>query len=297
MPYRIPPIHCLTAFEAVARLRAVVQAADELCVTASAVSHRLRQLEDTLGVKLFNRSGGNNNEFTLTVAGRQYLEKVRQGLEVLNQTPAQGETSTEKKPLRLAVTPTYARQILLPRLPEFNAAYPDIELVMQVSIPFLDVKAEECDVEIRYGAGPYAGLVTHRLLEDQVTPVCSPTFLQQYGPIATPAALANVPVLRSPLAPWREWFVAAGLDWPEPREGAQFNDIGLLMDAAAHGQGVALARVRLSHQWLERGQLVPLFPLTAHSAYGHYLTYKQEVAERWECASFIDWANKVLPAA
>ncbi|RCS56759.1 LysR substrate-binding domain-containing protein [Parvibium lacunae] len=291
MQYRIPPTHCLTAFEALVRLGTVVQAADELHVTPSAISHRLRQLEDSLGVKLLHRTG---NEFTLTVEGKQYLEKVRQGLALLHQAPASKARARPKQWLRLAVTPTFARQVLLPKLPDFQQRYPDIELIIQVSIPFLDVKAEACDVEIRYGSGPYAGVVSQLLCADSVTPVCSPLFLQHHGPIGEPNDLAHAVLLRSPLSPWKEWFAAANLDWPEPTEGMQFNDVGLMLDAAANGQGVALTRVKLGRQWLERGGLVRLFAIDAPSAYGHYLTYANHVTARWECQCFIDWALQTL---
>lgn len=291
MPYKIPPTHCLTAFEAIVRLRTVVQAAEELHVTPSAISHRIRQLEEMLGAKLFARNG---NDFSLTVDGKQYLVKVKQGLDILNQTPGLRDASQEKRKLRVAVTPTFARQILMPRLTELSTAYPEIDLVLQVSIPFLDVKAEECDIEIRYGSGPYPGMITHELLTDTVTPVCSSYYLQRHGLIATPDQLANCALLRSPLSPWRDWFVTAGLNWPEPREGTQFNDVGLLMDAAANSQGVALARVTLCQQWIERGQLLRLFSLDAPSPYAHYLTCKPEMLDRWECASFIDWLLKTL---
>ena len=107
---RIPPIQCLLAFEALARLRSVSQAAEEMSVTPSAVSHRIRQLETQLGLKLFTR------DFGLTEAGTTYLVSVRQGLQLLQQMPgATGQPASSAVRLRLAVPPTFSRQILLPR--------------------------------------------------------------------------------------------------------------------------------------------------------------------------------------
>lgn len=295
MPYRIPPTHCLTAFEAVARLRSTVQAAEELCVTPSAVSHRIRQLEETLGTKLFQRTAG---EFSLTVEGHAYLGAVREALNRLGQFPMARER-IERRPLRLAVTPTFARQILMSRLPAFQTAYPDIELVLQVSIPLLDVTAEDADLEVRYGTGPYPGLETLRLLDDRVSPACSPEYLRAHGPFDTPERLSRGALLRSPLEPWRTWFSAFGVDSPEsPGAPAalQFNDLGLMYDAAANGQGIALARLVLGKEWIETGQLVRLSERALPSPYSHFLVYRQALLERYECARFIEWLRGEMAA-
>ena len=145
----IPPIQCLLAFEALARLRHAGRAADELCVTPSAVSHRIRQLESHLGIKLFGRS-----DFTLTADGVAYLANVRPGLVAFQKMPPKSVDRGMTR-LRVAVTPTVCRQFVMPRLELFRNAYPDIELILQVSIPLLDVTAEEADLEIRFGTGGY----------------------------------------------------------------------------------------------------------------------------------------------
>src|SRR3954464_8751301 len=113
MTARIPPIQCLLTFEALARLRSVTQAADELCVTPSAVSHRVRQLEQILGTKLFGRA-----DFSLTTDGSEYLAHVREGLATLGRFPGRN-TAGGKRKLRIAVTPTFSRSILMPRLRSF----------------------------------------------------------------------------------------------------------------------------------------------------------------------------------
>jgi len=133
---RIPPIQCLQTFEALARLRSVTQAADELFVTPSAVSHRVKQLEQIIGTKLFGRA-----DFSLTVEGSEYLAHVREGLHSLQRFPSAAQSQGRRK-LRVAVTPTFARSILMPRLKQFLEAYPEIDITLQVSIPLLDVVAE-----------------------------------------------------------------------------------------------------------------------------------------------------------
>jgi DNA-binding transcriptional LysR family regulator len=288
---RIPPINCLLSFEAVARLRSVTQAADELHVTPSAVSHRIRQLESQLGLKLFARG-----DFSLTDDGNLYLAQVRSALQMLARPPGSDAPAGGTK-LRLAVTPTFSRQILLPKLALFRYAYPDIELVLQVSIPLQDITAEGADLEIRYGTGRYAGMESHCVLTDEMFPVCSPEYLHEFGPFDgfdTIEQVQRAHLIRSPLTPWRSWFDACGLALPEPREGSQFNDVGLVLDAAVAGFGVALTRSRLGLAWLESGRLLRLSPRAVASPFQHYICWKPGTLERWECAAFVDWLKQAV---
>ena len=290
---RIPPIQCLLTFEALARLRSVTQASEELCVTPSAVSHRVRQLEQIIGTKLFGRA-----DFSLTTEGSEYLAHVREGLTTLQKFPS-SSTAPGKRKLRLALTPTFARSVVIPRLREFTEAYPEIDLTMQVTIPLLDVVAEDADLTVRFGAGRYADLEYICLTKDVVTPMASPAFVREHGPFETAQDLANQPLLRSPLEPWRTWFAAHRLDWPEPADGSQFNDIGLMCDAAAAGMGIAPVRLKLGAPWLENGSLVRLgssevFTGNVPSPHAHYLCWRTGMMDRWECAAFAEWLKQVL---
>jgi DNA-binding transcriptional LysR family regulator len=290
---RIPPIQCLLTFEALARLRSVTQASEELCVTPSAVSHRVRQLEQIIGTKLFGRA-----DFSLTTEGSEYLAHVREGLSTLQKFPTSSAAPGKRK-LRLALTPTFARSVVIPRLREFTEAYPEIDLTMQVSIPLLDVVAEDADLTVRFGAGRYADLEYVCLSKDVVTPMASPAFVREHGPFETAHDLANQALLRSPLEPWRTWFAAHHLDWPEPVDGSQFNDIGLMCDAAAAGMGIALVRLKLGAPWLENGSLVrlgssPTFTDNVVSPHAHYLCWRTGMMDRWECAAFAEWLKQVL---
>jgi len=195
------------------------------------------------------------------------------------------------------VTPTFSRQILLPRLALFRHAYPDIELILQVSIPFLSVTAEDADLEIRFGVGGDAGLQELRILSDEVFPVCSPEYLNEFGPFDgfdSARSVARARLIRSPLEPWRTWFEACGIDLPEPRSGAQFNDVGMMLDAAVAGFGVTLTRSKLGVAWLDSGRLIRLSPRAVPSPHHHFLCWKPGTLERWECAAFVDWLKLAL---
>lgn len=286
---RIPPIQCLLTFEALARLRSVTLAADELFVTPSAVSHRVKQLEQILGTKLFGRA-----DFSLTTEGIEYLAHVRDGLATLQKFPGiAGQSSAPgKRRLRVAVTPTFARAILIPRLKQFTDAYPEIELALQVSIPLLDVVAEDADLMIRFGSGRYADVEHVCLVKDEVTPLASPAFVREHGPFELPQDLEGQALLRSPLEPWRTWFAAQHLDWPEPTEGSQFNDVGLMCDAAAASMGIALVRLKLGAPWLDNGSLVRLFVQAVPSPHAHYLCWRTGAMDRWECQAFAQWLKQ-----
>ena len=288
MSVRIPPIQCLLTFEALARLRSGTQAAEELCVTPSAISHRVKQLEQLLGTRLFGRA-----DFTLTTEGSEYLAHVREGLAMLSRFPSE-EAAPGKRKLKLAVTPTFARSILMPRLRHFMEAYPEIDLTLQVSIPLLDVVAEDADLTIRFGTGRYADVEHICLLKDEVTPLASPAYLREFGPFETAADLQRATLLRSPLEPWRTWFAAHELDWPELTDGSSFNDIGLMCDAAAQGLGVGLVRIKLAQPWLENGMLERIFERSVPSPHAHYLCWHSGTMDRWECAAFVDWLKKSL---
>jgi DNA-binding transcriptional LysR family regulator len=182
----------------------------------------------------------------------------------------------------------------MPRLKHFLDAYPEIDITLQVSIPLLDVVAEDADLTVRFGTGRYSDVEHVCLAKDEVTPLASPAWLRENGPFASAEDLQHAALLRSPLEPWRTWFAAHDLDWPEPTDGSSFNDIGLMCDAAAQGLGVGLIRTKLGAPWLESGQLVRLFERSVPSPHAHYLCWRTGTMERWECATFADWLKKAL---
>jgi DNA-binding transcriptional LysR family regulator len=209
---------------------------------------------------------------TLTPHAVQYAVAARAALAGLEALPAPRSDASRR--LLVAVPPTFARNILVPRLAAFTDAHPDVELELHLTIPLLDVKAGEADVEVRYGGGQYADAGdAELLLAEPVFPVASPGYIQRVGPFDAPADLRRATLLRSPLEPWRPWFDAAGLAWPEPSQGVQFNDLGLLMEAAVAGQGIALGRRTIIRHWLAAGLLQPAFDLAADSPNAYWLLY------------------------
>jgi LysR family transcriptional regulator, glycine cleavage system transcriptional activator len=277
---RFPSIDGLRAFEASARLGSFERAADELAIGASAVAKRVATVEELLGNPLFQRQA---KALQLTPAGREYLPQVKGALQLLAAMPQHRRTAQRRERLRVLAPPTFARQILVPRLDSFAIAHAQVELELQLSVPYAEPVAVQADVEVRYGEVDAA--TADVLLREQVLPLAAPSLLARL-PLRQPADLARAPLLRTPLQPWVPWFRAAGLDWPEPSEGPKLLDLGLTLEAAVAGQGVVLARPALARPWLAAGSLLPSLPQRAWPTQ-HYqlLTHASSEAAR----GFAQW--------
>jgi DNA-binding transcriptional LysR family regulator len=278
---RLPPIHTLAAFESAARLGGFAQAAAELCITPSAVSHRIRQLETLLGEQLFDRSP---TGVRLTPAGQRTLQGVREAFDKLAQLFS---TETQGMQLTVGSPPTFARNLLIPRLPEFYQQWPDIDIQLAVAAPMQD-KPERHDVDIRFGKPPFDDRLSIKLFDDQLLVLAAPSYLSR-RPLSCPTDLVQADLLRSPLVPWQPWMVAAGLEPREPGRGASFTDLGFLLEAAASGLGVAICPGRLAQHWQENGQLVALFDVAVASESTYYALVNRAAAQRPEVEAFLDW--------
>jgi DNA-binding transcriptional LysR family regulator len=254
---RLPSIDGLRAFECAARLGTFERAAEELSVTASAIGKRIAAIEELIGAPVFLRTG---KALALTASGREYLEQVRAALALLGAMPQHRRRGRQVERLRVIAPPTFARQVLVPELASFSEACPWVELEIVLSIPYVATPSGDADIEVRHDDPASAGGSV--LLDDVVLPMAAPALLGRLPPLRAPADLAGAPLLRTPIDPWTPWFRAAGLDWPEPDAGTRFVDLGLVLEAAAAGQGVALARPALARGWLREGRLVAPIPLS-----------------------------------
>lgn len=287
MAIRLPPVHALSAFEAAARLGSFAVAADELCITPSALSHRIRLLEEFVGERLFIRDG---RSVGLSEFGRRYLDVVRAALRTLTDFPLPHKNAPPQQRVKITVPPTFARYLFIPRLSEFTKQYPDIVVETFLSVPLYDLSLSESDVEIRFGAGKYPNLVTEKLFEEPTFAAVSPRYLAQIGGLQSPVDLKKATLLRSALEPWQPWFEQAGLDWPEPSTGLRVDDLGLLLEAIKHGHGVGLTRQHFAQDMIATGEIVQLFDVRLVTPpHAYYLVYEQPSGERPEVGLFIDW--------
>jgi LysR family glycine cleavage system transcriptional activator len=287
MAIRLPPVHALSAFEAAARLGSFAVAAEELCITPSALSHRIRLLEDFVGERLFIRDG---RVVSLSEFGRRYLDVVRSALRTLTDFPLPHKSAPAQPRIKITVPPTFARYLLVPRLFEFTSQHPDIVIEMFLSVPLYDLSLSESDIEVRFGVGNYPDLITEKLFEEPTFPVASPGYLEKVGGLATPLDLRKATLLRSGLEPWQPWFEVAGLDWPEPSTGLRLDDLGLLLEAVKHGHGVALTRRHFAQEMLEKGEIVQLFDVClANPPHTYYVVHEHKARQRPEVDTFVGW--------
>ncbi len=283
---RLPSIEGLRAIDAAARHGSFERAADELALSASAVAKRVAAVESLLATPLFQRGA---KALALTAAGREYLPQVRAALALLAAVPLHRRALQRRQRLRVVLPPTFARQIVAPRLAAFSAAMPEVELELLLSIPFLASGTPDADLEVRLGDA--AELGGDELMRDRVLPLAAPALLAAHGPLRAPQDLAGLPLLRTPLEPWAPWFRAAALDWPEPDTGPKLVDLGLVLEAAAAGAGVALARPSLARRWLARGELVAPLALSSLPRWQYRLLRPagQSGASADAAAAFADW--------
>jgi len=221
MARRLPPLATLRPFEAAARLESFTRAAAELHLTHGAVSHQVRALEEHLGTQLFARHG---KRVVLTAAGRTFAEAVRDALGEIGQAAEALRVRRDDR-LSVSVLPSFASRWLMPRLIRFMDANPGLEVNVTASNALADFVADEVDVAIRFGVGPWPALVCEKFLEDEYFPVASPKF--QKGKLQkTPRELTALRIIQEDRDYWCEWFEAAGVDGQQVRaaKGPIFND-------------------------------------------------------------------------
>lgn len=296
---RLPSTAHLRALEAAARLGSFERASYELAVTPSAVAKRVAGLESLLGVKMLSRTGRGVEP---TAIGREYLEQVNVALGLLTRSAYHRRDSSSRRRLRVATPPTFGRDLLVPHLHAFTQRYPDIELELMPSIPYLDITAPGWDVEVRFGDGRFEGVDSERLTSETVFPVASPAYLAQIRFDSPADMIRRAILLRCPLEPWGPWMRAARTetgqgDTAEPTDGHRLMDLGMLMEAALNGHGVALVRRSLARRHLQNGKLIKLFAIEAEPAYAYHLCWHR-VAEPDEArGAFIAWLREVCMEA
>ena len=284
-------MQALRAFEATARERSLTKAAEALHLTHGAISHQIKSLEADLGVRLVERAG---RGIRLTDEGERFAARVRTAFAELTTAVQEITARANPRMLRVSVVPSFAARWLLPRIGRFFAVHPDIDLVVSANMAVVDFQRDDADVAIRYGFGEWKGVRVEHILDDSFFPVCSPRI--EGGVPKRPTDLARYTLLRADDEPWLPWFEAAGLDWPEPTRGPMFNDSAHMMQAAAEGQGVALARATLLGNDERNGVLVRPFAIEAPAPRRFYLVYPPRNADSPKLAVFRAWLQVEIAA-
>jgi LysR family glycine cleavage system transcriptional activator len=289
---RLPPLNALRAFEAAARHLNFSRAADELAVTPGAVSQQIQNLEDYVGAALFKRTP---KGLLLTDAAQTALPALREAFDRLAEAASLLTAAVDGRRLTVSVAPSFAAKWLVPRLGQFEAAHPQVDVWLSADMEVVDFALGEIDLAIRYGAGRYPGLEVVKLMSETVIPVAGPEYLET-TPIHAPADLANHILLHdgSPDADdscpdWSMWLAARGVRGVDGTRGPRFNQSSLVIEAAAAGRGVALAKRALAQADLDAGRLVaPLQDATAVD-FAYFVVHPKAKGRLPQVKAFVSW--------
>ena len=293
MERRLPPLNALRAFEAAARHLSLTRAAEELHVTPAAVSHQVKGLEATLGVKLFRRA---NRSLLLTDAGQACLPGLHEGFDRLAEAMEAVRARDESGPFTVTVPPSFGAKWLVTRLDRFSQKHPGYDVRLDASMRLVELMREGVDIAVRFGAGRYDGMRVDRLMEEVAIPVCSPRLLEGDDPLREPGDLCRHTLLHH-VAPyqtdsypdWRMWLQAAGVGGCDLGRGPTFSMASMAVQAAIDGQGVALVGDVLVADDIAAGRLVRPFELSFPVHFAYYIVSPLVTADSPRVAAFREW--------
>ena len=285
----------MRAFDATARHLTVVKAADELSVTPSAVSHQLRTLEDALGVQLFTR---NKTRLKLTSHGEALLPSVRAAFQMIASAAARLGDAVMVGDLVVSAPVGLSSRLLTRHIGEFLTAHPEVRFRLITSNDDKEVYSPSVDVCIRYGTGIWPDRQVRLLSPVALFPVCSPALINgPQGVRAIDDLKHHLLLCEDGGAEWTRWLLAAGAAPNGFRMTEMGNFAHIAIEAALHGQGVALGDSLLVGDDLAEGRLVRLFEQSVPAKHAYYLVCRHEVGESPLVAGFTDWILSKVRAA
>jgi DNA-binding transcriptional LysR family regulator len=268
----LPPANSLVAFEAAARHQSITMAAAELNVTGAAVSRQVRKLEAHLGCALFERF---HRRVRLTPQGSMLHRALFEGLSQIGQACRELTVGSNPQQITVGSTIAFASLWLMPRIPSFSIANPDIALRYIVADRLVDRLDDDLDLVVLYGPGDWPGYVSTLLFGDDIIPVCSPLYRAEHPDMRTPADLPGERLIHiesenRSWETWPIWFAKMGIAEPPRGRAERFNNYLMGMQAAIESHGVMLGWRGLIIDHLTRGDLVPAVPGSVPAAGGYY---------------------------
>jgi LysR family transcriptional regulator, glycine cleavage system transcriptional activator len=288
MGLKLPPLSAVRVFEAAARHGSFKNAAEELNITASAVSHAVQNLEDWLGVELFRRGG----KLELTEPGAAYASTIGQAIKTIADATARLPGRRAQGRLTLSSAPGFAARWLMPRLSRFAARHPDIALDIETSRNAVDLPMEGIDAAIRMA--PAARALPHwtHLLKEALVPVCAPALHKKFAGLPAHELIAKAELIHitSTSADWAEWFRLVGVEPPaNTRGGLRVDTIQMALDAATRGFGITLGHVPLFDTEIETGQLVRIVDQDVPSGMSYWLVTMEADFQSRDVKLFRQW--------
>lgn len=301
MSRHLPPLTALRALEAAGRHVNFSRAAEELSVTPGAISRQIRFLESYLGMQLFDRSNG---KLLLTENAAEYVRALTDAFTRIENASERLQNTKRHRQLNIATSMTFALRWLVPRLPQFNAAHPDLELRLSMAAyPLAVTDGADVDMAIVINNSQRQKMVCEWIFDNELIVVCSPALLRA-SPGLTPANLGESKLLTSALRPddWSLWFSAMNVHGAQELKNTTFANSTLVYQAAQAGLGFAVARFPLVLDDLTSGSLVPAFPTVLVESVGYHMIYnnltdspKLRALREWvksEAATYLAAANR-----
>lgn len=291
-----PPLSALRTFEVAARHLSFTKAAAELHVTQGAVSQQIKQLEASLGFTLFHRGP---RALVLTDKGEALAETAQRAFRRLFDKIEELRQPEEGGILTVSVSPSLAVKWLIPRLGRFYQRHPEVDLRIRPDPMVIDLLAESdsVDMAIRFGQGPFAGLAAVPFMHETVFAVASPELLAKGPPLRRPSDLRHHTLLHSEsvklevnsMANWEVWLTLLNVRGVDPKLGPTFPSSYMLLQAAMHGQGVALTWAALADDDLRAGRLVRLFDRAIEGSMSYFVLTTPAAARKPKVVAFRDW--------
>jgi LysR family glycine cleavage system transcriptional activator len=296
---RLPPLNALKAFDAVVRHMSFTKAAKALFVTPAALSYQIKQLEEHLGVKLFNRL---NRSIELTSEGKLLAPGIEQGFDQFYQALQLLQKKRSGNVLVISAGPAFTAKWLAPRLYRFMTQYPKIDARISASLILSNLTTDDVDVAIRFGGGNYPQYQVAKLFDDYLVPLCSPQFLAQHGPITLSNLQRQTLIYddthvdqRFSIASWQQWFEQMGVtDFINKEKAMHFNVADHALNAAAAGAGIVLGRQALAQNDIDAGRLVVAFDHKIKVDYSYYVLNLAERADEPHIHAFIQWLHEEI---
>ena len=287
MALRADLLPALAAFESAARHQNFAHAAEELHLTASAVSHHVRRLESRLGVTLFQRHA---RGVSLTAEGRQLADAAGSAMADMDSVVRNLRVARDERDrVQITTLHSFTYTWLQPRLPQFVAAHPDVRLTVDTEVALTRFEEGGPDLGIRHGPGHWPGLTAHHLMDDYLYPVASPT-LVGLDDVRGPADIAGLPLVTDLARQgWLDWFRFADVHGISVSERYRFTDSTAALTAAVHGLGAALARDKLAMPYLAAKGLVRLPGPALKARWGYYVIYPSHKRLKPAARAFVDW--------
>ncbi|SMF35523.1 LysR family transcriptional regulator, glycine cleavage system transcriptional activator [Tistlia consotensis] len=283
----LPPLTALRTFEVAARHLSFTKAAEELCVTQSAVSRQIRVLEDFLEIRLFERR---HRAVVLTADGEHYKRDLSQLFAQLDRATRRLSRRQTREILNIQAYTTFAMRWLIPRLKRFQDQNPDIRVHLTASLQPVDFANSDIHGAVRggYGEWPYRA---DRLCDTYIVPVCCPSLAEQPWPLREPRDLVHATLLHSFGRPsdWSDWFRGVGLPEIGAEQGHRFESSSMAYQAAQLGLGVAIGQRFLVEDDLRKGKLVAPFDAAVHSEETYYFLSSPRFAGAPVLELFREW--------